>query len=154
MVLEPFALAVEGMKQAAQRLSNDSDASLDTQRIQQQVVNRLDRLITDLRKKSQSQGKSQKRQKDSGSQEQKPGEQQAEGQEQGGNEGAQQTRLQGQVQDPQTPDQPLKEQLAEWGNLPERLRDQLRQGRDDRYSDLYKIITQQYYRRLAEEAQP
>lgn len=150
---EPFSLAVEGMKQAANRMNKSADAGLDTQRIQKQVVARLDRLIADMRRKSQSQQSKSQREKDAGSQQQK-GQQQAEGQQEGGTEAATQTRLQGNVQDPQAPDQPLKEQLAEWGNLPPRLRDQLRQGKDDRYSDLYKLLTQQYYRRLAEEAQP
>ena len=42
--------------------------------------------------------------------------------------------------------------MAPWGNLPQRLRDELLQGINERFSPLYKGYTEAYYRRLAEEA--
>ena len=38
-----------------------------------------------------------------------------------------------------------------WGNLPERERDAVSQGVSDRYSALYRRLTELYYRKLAEQ---
>ena len=40
---------------------------------------------------------------------------------------------------------------AAWGSLPARVRDALLQGNEDKYSSLYQRLTEEYYRRLAEE---
>jgi hypothetical protein len=40
---------------------------------------------------------------------------------------------------------------SEWGNLPPRVRDQLRQGRQEEYSTIYERMTAEYYRRLARD---
>ena len=41
---------------------------------------------------------------------------------------------------------------SEWGNLPPRIRDLLRQGKQDEYSTIYERLTAEYYRRLAEDS--
>jgi hypothetical protein len=47
---------------------------------------------------------------------------------------------------------PLLEQTeSEWGSLPERLRETLNQGRHGFQSRIYKALSDEYYRRLAEE---
>jgi hypothetical protein len=43
---------------------------------------------------------------------------------------------------------------AAWGNLPDRTRAALLQGLSDRFSALYQSVTEQYYRKLAEEPKP
>ena len=48
----------------------------------------------------------------------------------------------------------LEEGRVEWGRLPDRVRDLIRQGRRDRISSIYRRLTEQYYRRLAEEGTP
>ena len=48
----------------------------------------------------------------------------------------------------------IDETRIEWGNLPPRVRDQLLQGRSDKYSSHYERLTREYYRRLAEEGSP
>ena len=48
----------------------------------------------------------------------------------------------------------LEESRAEWGSLPPRVRDQLLQGRKEKFSSLYQQLTQEYYKRLAEEGSP
>ena len=48
----------------------------------------------------------------------------------------------------------LEEERTEWGNLPERVRDMLLQGSKEKFSSLYKQLTREYYRRLAEEGSP
>ncbi|MFM9146006.1 MAG: hypothetical protein ACKORL_11810, partial [Phycisphaerales bacterium] len=43
------------------------------------------------------------------------------------------------------------ESRAEWGRLPPRVREAVRQGLRDPMSAAYRRLTQDYYRRLAEE---
>ena len=50
-------------------------------------------------------------------------------------------------------EEPLAEKLAEWGNLPPRLRDQLLQGLEDNFSQLYRQMTERYYQRLGEQGE-
>ena len=49
-------------------------------------------------------------------------------------------------------EQALEESGVEWGNLPDRVRDMIRQGLRERPSSLYERLTEAYYRRLAEES--
>ena len=49
---------------------------------------------------------------------------------------------------------PLAETRDQWGDLPPRLREQLIQGMRERFSLIYRSLTEDYYRCLAEEAQP
>jgi len=149
---EPFGLAVDGMRQAANRLSVQEDPGIETQRIQEQVVNRLDMLISQMRRQQQQQQQSQAREQDSGSQQQtqsQPNEQNT----QGGQDAAQQIGNRGQNRNDQLVDQPLQEQFDEWGNLPPRLRDALLDGTREQFSGLYRDLTRRYYQRLAEEAE-
>jgi len=46
----------------------------------------------------------------------------------------------------------MEEGRVEWGTLPPRIRDLVQQGRRDRVSSLYLRLTEEYYRRMAEEA--
>jgi hypothetical protein len=43
---------------------------------------------------------------------------------------------------------------SEWGSLPQRVRDMLLQGRNEKFSSLYEKLTGEYYRRLAEGDSP
>ena len=53
--------------------------------------------------------------------------------------------------DPTTVDAQFDESRAEWGRLPPRVREAVRQGLRDPMSAAYRRLTQDYYRRLAEE---
>lgn len=53
--------------------------------------------------------------------------------------------------DPTTQDAQFDEGRAEWGRLPPRVRDAVRQGFRDPMSAAYRRLTQDYYRRLAGE---
>jgi len=55
-------------------------------------------------------------------------------------------------QDPVDGGKMLDESQSEWGNLPERVRDVIRQGSRDRIASLYQRLTEEYYRRMAEDA--
>lgn len=149
---EPFELAVEGMRQAAARLGEQEDAGIETQRIQEQVIKRLDMLISQMRRQQQQQQQQQARQQDAGSQEQTRGEPNEQNT-QGGQDAAQKIGNHSQTQEGQLADQPLEEQFEEWGDLPPRLRDALLEGTRDIKSALYKDLTERYYLRLAEEAE-
>ena len=53
--------------------------------------------------------------------------------------------------DPTNTDAQFDESRAEWGRLPPRVREAVRQGMRDPMSSAYRRLTQDYYRRLAEE---
>ncbi|MCP4837483.1 MAG: hypothetical protein GY895_22280, partial [Phycisphaera sp.] len=46
----------------------------------------------------------------------------------------------------------LDESQVEWGSLPPRVRELITQGMRDQMSQLYRSLTEAYYRRMAEEA--
>lgn len=50
-----------------------------------------------------------------------------------------------------TPTTPLAEAKANWGNLPPRVRDELLEGVSEKFSPVYREMTESYYKRLAEE---
>lgn len=156
-----FMKAIQDMKLAGDRLTTRADAGIETQRVQERALRRLDQMIEQMRNQQQSSGgnsQQQSQQQDTGSQQNQSRQQeQKEGQageraEASSDTAAQQAGRQGQVREGDTEDEPLTENLSEWGNLPQRLRDQLLQGADDRFSPLYRSLTERYYRRLAEES--
>ena len=158
--------AVDGMKSAAERLSDSKDAGLGTQRIQEDVVKTLDRLLEEAQKQQKRQQSSSSSRRQSG----KPQSGQEDPKEQNGQQSGrterQSTQRQAQPSDPgdensqgdRPPDQSvtdgteLDEARIEWGRLPERVRELVTQGRRDRVSTIYERLTREYYRRLAEEA--
>ena len=152
---DPFKIAVELMNESATRLNTTADSGLDTQRLQQEVILRLDQLISQAQKKpskqkpkpqqnqqQQQQQSQQNQQQDASSQRAK--EQAASGQ------GAQDTQSgpAGQAPNPRTPPAGAG---AAWGNLPAHMRAALLQGSSDRFSSIYQGMTEEYYKRLAEE---
>ena len=151
---EPFQLAVEGMRDAAQRLESAGDYSIETQRVQQQVVDRLDRLIAQARAQQQQQ-RQQSRSSDSGSQQQE--QEQSQSDPSRGNPG-EENGADASGAGPMKPvlenvdDRSLHALEEEWGKLPPRLRDALRNVMNEKFSSLYDEHTRRYYQRLAEES--
>ena len=150
-----FAAAVTEMKQAG-GLLNKSQTDRPTVRLQENVISRIDQLISDAKKKqSKSKGKPKPGEADNGGKPEAGPPQQGQGKKPGppngqGQEAAQQAGGQGSVSN-RGDTEPLDEQFSEWGKLPERVRKELLQGRDDKFSTLYDKLTQRYYKRLAEE---
>lgn len=146
---DDFETAVSLMDETAQHLQKSADAGIDTQRLQKQVLEKLDKLIDQARKqnsKSKSKSKS-KQNSDSQSQNQKTQQSsQAANQQQS-------TNSVGENNVPMTQGKlnPPPGGSAAWGKLPERLRDALMQGRDDKYSSVWEVYTREYYKRLAEQ---
>jgi hypothetical protein len=152
---DAFKQAVALMGDASQRLDHQ-DPGLDTQRIQEDAIKRLDQLIASLQKKqSKSSSSSQSQQKNSdskdtapqqGKQGDKKGQQKPSNGATGKTPGLGPTLQEGAL-GPQ-----LESARAAWGSLPARVREMLMQGTEDKFSSRYKLLTQEYYKRLAEEA--
>ena len=150
---DEFEQAIALMGQTAARLERAGDAGLTTQRLQEDVLKRLDKLITSAEKQQQKQSSSSKP---------KPQQQQQQQQQQQKNMAKQSTPQRSQdssttAEPPQregdggglTP--PTASAAAAWGELPEHVRDALLQGSSDRYSSMYRAMTERYYKKLAEE---
>ena len=153
-----FAKAVEKMLISADLLDQSFDPGLGTQRVQEDILRKLDQLI-DFAKRQQGMSSSSSSSSSSSQQQPKdpsqdPGRRQRDQQ-----SGSQ--RQNGPADDSQAKDLPpgqtgdigtiLEETRSEWGHLPPRIRDQLLQGRREKYSSLYERLTREYYQRLAEE---
>ncbi len=150
-VSEAFLQAVRLMGDTAARLEQSRDTSITTQRMQEDVIRKLDILISQAEKQQQQQQQQQQSQKQNQDPSQQPQQQQ-----QGQNQGQPQNGDPQQSSDPpgrrEGPLGPEMAQGAAWGSLPARVRDALLQGNADKYSSMYQKWTEAYYRRIAEEA--
>jgi hypothetical protein len=145
---EALVQAVQEMREVADRLDQLRDAGITTQRLQQEIITKLDILIRSAESESGSSSGSSSQQQQ---QEQQPGQQQSQQSQSSG-----ESSTPGESMPPGGQSEELNQNLdlsvAEWGNLPERLRQSLIQGQSDYFSDMYRRWTESYYRRLAEEA--
>lgn len=151
-VADAFEQATRLMNDAARRLDDQSDAGLDTQRMQEDIIRKLEQVLDAIQQQSQQQSSS--------SSKAKPSEQQGEPQnsEQKRSQ-SQQQRSQGDSRNEAMPPEKVEGALpaglegarAAWGALPSRVREMLMQGAGDRFSSKYQGLTEAYYRRLAEE---
>ena len=150
-----FEEALAAMAVVADQLSERFDTGLGTQRVQEQILARLAHLIDEARTQQSGGGggagnASAKATPSPGD----PGPSPSSGSQQNQRPG-------GDSSDAQEGDPPpmqqgdvntvLEEGRTEWGNLPQRFRDMLLQGRREKFSSLYERLTNEYYRRLAEE---
>ncbi len=146
---QAFEQAAALMGETAARLAEAGDTGISTQRLQEDILRKLDAVI-DAAKRNQQQNSSPQQQQQQ-QQQQQPNQPQQQ---------QQQQTPQGENTEENTPpsrqDGPLRPEIesarAAWGALPERVRESLMQGLSDRYSSLYERLTETYYRRLAEEA--
>ena len=149
-ISQAFVQAVALMGQTAERIQESRDTSITTQRMQEDVIRKLDVLIAQAQKQ-----KSQSRSQSKSNQEQDP-RQQPQQQQQSQNSGKPDGGQQNQAADPPPGSSgqlgPEMAQGAAWGALPGRVRDALLQGNADKYSAMYQKWTEAYYRRIAEEA--
>lgn len=148
-IAEQFDEAVRLMGQTADRIEATLDTGLATQRLQEDVIKKLDALIESAKKRKNNSSSS-----SSSSQNEKqrnqPNQPQSEQNQAGKGENK------GQVDPPARKDGQVNPALdqtgAAWGGLPAHVREALSQGSADSYSSLYRALTEAYYRRLAEEA--
>ena len=150
---QAFEQAAALMGESATRLGEMSDTGLATQRLQEDILRKLDQVIEAAKnnqQQSQSSSSSSSQQQQQPSQPQQQ-QQQQQGEASDGDNNAEHmapSLRQGEL----NPE--IDSARAAWGALPERVREALFQGRSDRYSSLYERLTEAYYRRLAEERQP
>jgi len=150
-IAEAFVDAVKQMGDVASLLRESRDAGLPTQRMQEEIIRKLDMLI------KQAEQQRQRRQKQRQQQGQKQQGQQSPSQPQ--QAATRQKSGKGDNRDERMPPPPqsaqfagwLEQAKARWGALPARLRDALIQGSGDSYSALYEALTREYYRKLAEQ---
>ncbi len=169
--------AINSMKRSA-TLLREQELGLSVQRLQEDVLARLDALIDSAQQQQQRrQGASSSASGRSGQQENQPGAQKKPG---GSGSDAEEAKRRQAANDrargaqgaqdgsPQagTGNNPgeappveatieggiLEETEAEWGSLPPRTREILRQGTRERMSSVYRKMTEAYYRRIAQEA--
>jgi hypothetical protein len=150
--IDEFAQAVTLMGDTADLLVQSRDAGVQTQRLQDEILRKLDKIIEEAKKnsrKSKQSSSSEQQQQENNQQKQsqqrqssqrQQQQQQAGDQAQGGNVPLQKGELR----------QPPAGSEATWGSLPPRVRDALMQGSTDKFSSLYERMTQEYYKRLAE----
>lgn len=148
--------AVRDMDQAAERLLSQEDAGLATQRLQRSVLEKLDQLIASAEQSGSG---------SSGGSSGGSGQREADAGVSGGMSGGAGAASGGAGSTGGSPpatsgsagaeaQKALVEARAEWGRLPARVREELLQGMGDRVSPLYEQLTQEYYRRVAEEGRP
>jgi len=135
------------------------ETGMGTQRLQQRIVDRLQALIDSAARQQQQQqqqsssSSQQEQQQDPGRrQEQEQQQQQQQQQQNRQTEGPQD----GSSNQPPPPDSADLEGAldgagVEWGGLPPRMRELITQGMRDRVSEMYRSLTEAYYRRMAEE---
>ncbi len=149
-IAEQFGEAVRLMGQTAERLQTAGDTGLATQRLQEDVLKKLDALIESAKKKKGDPSSSSSSQSDADKRRNQPN--QPQGQQNQAGKGDNR----GQVDPPARREGPVNPALdqtgAAWGALPAHVREALSQGYSDSYSAIYRAMTEAYYRRLAEEA--
>lgn len=154
---DEIAKTVALMQRAADRVGGEKDVGLDTQRVQEDVLRRLDKLLEEAERQRQQQQQQQQQQNQQ--QQQQSQQQQQLRQQQTPTQREQQQAASGDrpagpaKQDPGGSEVNLSGS-ATWGNLPPHIREALMQGANDTYSAAYRQLTEQYYRRLARERRP
>lgn len=151
---DAFEEAVRQMGEVAETLRVARDPGVRTQRVQEDILKKLDMLIEQA-EQNQSQSQSQQSQSQPRPQQRQQQQQQQQGQQ------SQSSNTQGDNRQEMLPpggqEAPLRDLLdaaqAAWGSLPPRVRDVLLQGSSDRFSSMYESLTEEYYRRLAEEGE-
>jgi hypothetical protein len=148
-----------GMRSSATRLAERSDPGLPTQRVQQEVIDRLDILIDQAQRRRHKSGSQSSSQRQRALQERAASSESAAMPADGtSREGERQQRSGDRQMDPPPGEDPtdldrmLDETRSEWGALPARVREMIRQGRRDGVASIYQRMTEEYYRRMAEDA--
>lgn len=152
-----FRDAVRQMGESADRIAKGNDIGLVTQRLQEEIIKKLDLIVQQSQNQNSSSSSSSSDQQSN--QQKDPGRQQSSRQQGKPSEQNQagSGENKGEAMPPPGQDPQFKGRLdtarAAWGNLPERVRESLLQGSSDQFSSLYEAMTEAYYRKLAEEAQ-
>lgn len=148
---EAFSQAVELMNRVSSRIANHQDLSIATQRLQEDILRKLDQVIESANENQSNSSSSSSSSSESESQQQQPDQQQSqEGQTGEPSDQSSEGSVPGGTSNAQPGDEVAPDGVH-WGSLPARFRDALSQGISDRYSELYRSITEEYYKSLAED---
>jgi len=154
---DAFREALEKMSLSADLLGEEFDPGLGTQRVQEEILEKLDLLIQSARNQQGQQSSS------SSSSQRQSQQQQARRQQQNQQQGQNSAQRTPSPADSSLTDAPaeqmdaeinliLAEADVEWGALPERTRDQLMQAMTDKPSMLYRKLTHEYFKRISDES--
>jgi len=153
--------AVKQMDHVADRIAENHDVGLATQRLQESIMAKLDQVIEAAKKLALSNSSSGSGSPDGQAQQQEGGgamnaAQQDDATDSGSlSSSASSSANNGEPHAANTNQQPsMQDNQDRWGNLPLRLRKDLLQGINERFSSVYQELTGQYYRRLSQEDQP
>ena len=154
--VDAFEQAVNEMDDVSRRLGRALDPGIETQRAQESILRKLDQVIEAAQDQSSSGGGSSSgkpRDQDQGSkdlaqQQAGAGGQQAQP---GGAQASTGAAGTGTPINPETEDTPIEQLRKEWGELPPRVREELSDGLRERFSPLYRSMTEAYYKALAEQ---
>lgn len=160
---DAFHQAIDKMQLSAELLDVRYDSGLGTQRLQEEIIAGLDQILEQAKKMMQKQmSSSSSSSSQQQQQQQTPGPKQQE-QQQNQQSDSNSERPKGPSESNATDGPPLREgdintvieeSRVEWGSLPERVREELYQGRQEKFSSIYDRLTREYYKRLAEDSTP
>ena len=153
---DAFEQAVDEMNDVSRRLGRALDPGIETQRVQESILRKLDQVIQAAKDQSQGGGGSgsgQPRDQDQGAQELAPQQAGADGSQaqSGGAQASTGAAGSGTPIDPENQDTAIEQLRKEWGVLPPRVREELSDGLRERFSPLYRSMTEAYYKALAEQ---
>ncbi len=155
---DAFEQAVNEMDDVSRRLGRALDAGVETQRMQESILRKLDQVIKAAKDQSSSGGgggSGEPQKQDKGGDElaqQKPGAGQGGDEAQpGGQQASSGAAGSGSPIKPEGQDTPIEQLRKEWGVLPPRVREELSDGLRERFSPLYRQMTEAYYKALAEQ---
>ena len=157
---DPLEAIIDEMERAAILIGSDLNPGPPTQRLQQDILRRIDSLIDQAQEQQSNQQSSQSSSQQSPDQQKSEDQQQQMDQQQSGEqaEASRKTDSKSGESDPGSMEAmdprlggALDENGREWGSLPSRIRELLQQGRRDTYSNVYEKLTGEYYRRIAEQ---
>ena len=151
---EAFTQAVKLMDQVASRITDHNDLSIATQRLQEDILAKLDQVIEAANSNdSNSSSSSSSSSQSTSEQQDQPNQQQpqdGQGDQQNPSDQSGEEAMPGGSSVANPGDEVAPDGVS-WGALPTRIRDALSQGISDKYSELYRTITEQYYKSLAED---
>jgi hypothetical protein len=156
---DAFREALEKMSLSADLLGEEFDPGLGTQRVQEEILEKLDLLIQSARNQQGQQSSSSSSSSQQQSQQQQVRRQQQNQQQQGQNS-AQRTPNPADSSLTDAPTEQMDAEInlilaeadVEWGALPARTRDQLMQAMRDKPSMLYRKLTHEYFKRISDES--
>lgn len=150
-----FSQAVSQMSNVSTRIKRQKRINLADCREQKQIITKLDQVIAEAQRRAGGSSKSghQKSKKQQTGQSKMNGQGHRNGPpKHGGTRAAGRTPSGAGPHGPATANEPLRDQRAHWGGLPPRLRNELADGLQERFSPLYQQMTEDYYKKLAQSS--